>query len=210
MECYEIMQEDNLRQYAYFKFAIKWNPSAIAKQQNPNGYIVQKVICTNSSSVGGIETQPYYEAWKISGGECIGLAYNEPDDIFEWGSLNLICYQIANSFGKTGNVVYQTQVYWIDECDPLYEKVDLWKKGSVYAAGDLKSCYVVDCPSFNSKQPVLVRPDFVHRVDFTDSKIIKKALFELVKELSLPIEKVKPFVQDILEGSDYEFLLAEF
>lgn len=209
MKYYKILCDDNQRKYAYFKFGIKWNVSMITNKLFANGYIVQKVICVNSSDVDGIETQPYYEAWKISNGECIESTDKDPDDIFEWGSLNFVCYQIANSLGKSGSVVYRTQVYWIEENDPLYAKVDEWKKGAVVAAGELKSCYVVNCPYLNSTQPVFTRPDFIHRVDFTDPKIIKKGLLNFGEELSLPTENFKLLVQDILEGTDYEFLLAE-
>jgi hypothetical protein len=205
---WDVLYNDNQRKYAYFNFSIKWKVSDITKSISSNGYIVQKVTCTNSSSISGIELEPYYEAWKVINGKCIKATACEPDDVFEWGSLSFIQLQIGNSLGKSGEIIYKTQVYWIDERDSLYKTVDLWKEGTVYAAGNLKSCYVVDCCAFDSKRPVFVRPDFIHYVDFTDSEIIKKALIELRDEIP-STENFKSLVKGILEGTNYEFLLTE-
>ena len=209
MKYYDILFEDNQRKYAYYRFDIRWKVSEIASSSSANGYILQKVMCFNDSKIGGIETRPYYEAWLVENGRCVPALWCEYDDSFEWGCKGMIASQIKNSFGKFGSVIYRTQVYWIDRDNDklLFEKIDLWEEGGVYAAGNLKSCYVTECSFLDSIQPVFKRPDFVHQIDFVDENTIEKALHDLKQEFKLDSKKFESLVYDILEGTSYEFLI---
>ena len=130
----------NYRKRNKYQLDILWNPENIGGN-NCNGYIVQKVDVKCNIPGIGVEKQPYYEAWKVTDGNTGNTDY---DDHFT-------CSDIENE----GVIVYNTEIYWIDIADRLFEDVSKWEPGGVTMANELPSTY--HFPGIENRQPVFGR-----------------------------------------------------
>lgn len=206
---YRVLCCDNQRKYAYFRLGIKWNVSVIANEACANGYIVQQLSFANDTKIRGIPDESYYEAWKVVNGECVDAKDDRWDDLFSWGCSGFLSESIKNSIGKSGAVVYKAQVYWVKEGTPLYSIVDKWEKNWLSAAGNLNSCFTEKCQTVNFGEPVFVRPDFIHQVEFTDPQVIKTTIVDWKKNVALSPEEIDAIVEEMLIGTEYESLIEE-
>jgi hypothetical protein len=127
------------KRYEY-RFTIFWNTETIGGQ-DCNGYIVQKVEANSGITGVVVEELPYFEAWKVCGGDTGNQDY---DDSFD-------CWYVENE----GVVTYRSEVYWISSDDELYADVDKWEKGKVRMANQLPSSYKF--PGIMNRSPLFGR-----------------------------------------------------
>lgn len=121
-----------------YSHRIFWIVEAIAMKSDAKGYIVQWVDAHTNCPQIRMEGRPYYEAWRVVNGSTGNSDY---DDEF-W----------ARYLDMPGKAIYRTKIYWIDENDVLFSKVNVWKKGKVGMANELPSEY--DFPEIEGRIPV--------------------------------------------------------
>jgi len=188
MEYFSVIgNEDNNRPYAYYKYAIKWNVDAFTKDGVNNGYIVQKVKVTNTTGIQlnkeNEQIQEYYEAWRVENGKCVfpdSTLKVDYDDSFMSYSENLILDAIRDSLWREGMIEYESQFYWININNKLYNVIDNWDYGASMAK-DLKSVYTKNCQELDNLIPIQVRPKFTHKVSFKNVDIIQNEIENLYK-----------------------------
>lgn len=179
----EIVKLDNSKSYAYYNYQINWIVENIINDNCFDGYIVQKVKIENSTNIKEIRNVEYLEAWKVSNGKYIEHSDKKADDSFMFLDECFESECLELSIGKSGNIIYNAEVYWISVKNSLYKKIDLWEKGLIPEAGrDLKSIYFIDFPQLHRIEPVIIRPTFKHTVSFADSNIVQKGIEECFKK----------------------------
>lgn len=210
---YKTIKIKNDFPFAYYLWQIKWIPEKIINDECINGYIVQKVKIIDEANVTGFDNTEYYEAWKVSNGECENEDGEPFDDEFKWVNFNgELRFCIRNSIGKTGKIIYQAKLYWISQKNVLYKEVDSWKKETVMTAGSsLKSIFAKDCLNIDFGIPIDER-NFIHEVNFKDEKIIKnsiKEVFSILTEDKTLTEDIKLFIISSIKEELSELLECE-
>lgn len=209
---YKTIDDKNYFPFAYYLWQIKWISEKIINDGCINGYIVQKVKIINEANVIGLDNIEYYEAWKVSNGECENKDGKPFDDEFKWVNFNgELRFCIRNSIGKKGKITYQAKLYWISQKNTLYKEVESWKEGTVVQAGSLKSILVEDCLNIDFGIPIDER-NFIHEVNFKDEKIIKnsiKVLFSTLTEDKTLTEDIKLFIISSIKEELSELLECE-
>ncbi len=193
--------KENNQPYAYYFWGIHWIPNNIINDGEKNGYIVQKVNFLNTT---GIEINQdnkddfeYYEAWKVENEKVVNMGQAKFDDEFSYGNKYIIGECIRNSLGKIGIIKYSSQVYWIGEKNKIYNIIDKWEENKVKMSNGLKSEYVNECHELEKCKPLFSREDFIHKVNFCNREIIKKAIQETFKVRIM--NKDKNFPEDLYE-----------
>ena len=162
--------------YAAFHYGINWIVSGIARCEKTDGFIVQKINIEAPDYLRSYPIKEYYEAWEVREGRIVYPSDIESsekeDDSFETDKCTAF-----ESVNKTGKVVFKSKVYWINNCDSLYEHVNAWEFHAVTQAGaDIRSSE--RCPELDTREPTCIRKDFVHTFNFTDINIIKNVALE--------------------------------
>ena len=174
---------DNNRKYAVYWYKVNWIPENIINTNDIDGYIVQKVIFRNNTNINITKDNKkrvdYYEAWKVVNKNVIRDNIDDCDDMISCGSEYDIYDFLSESYGESGTIEYYAEVFWIGKSDPLFSKIDNWKKGTVSLANGLKSVLCSDCKELNNYQPIFIRAPFIHEVNFKDKRIIEDAILEL-------------------------------
>ena len=134
---FEVIECDNDRAYAYWRYAIKWNVNRIIKEANEtnNGYIVQKVSIKNEAHIEGVRTITYFEAWRVHDGVVeYQDEYAENQDEYKYDDLFGVKHKLKyydeieecldNCIGRCCEVCYHSEVYWVDRSNPIYCSID--------------------------------------------------------------------------------------
>lgn len=115
----------------YFDRKFKWNVSQIAKQENANGYIVQKIIRHTKASENFLPLKnntkvfchTYFEAWKVENGIIVYPAEQqyEFDDRWTYNSsistFDAMLEDCADKYLTSGCITMTGEVYWLDAAD---------------------------------------------------------------------------------------------
>ena len=187
MKYFEINPDRNNytdKKYIDFKFEIKWRPEDIAGYPKANGYIVQSINMDLSEKLVGYPVKHYFEAWKVCDGIVIYENGREPnssaDDTYSYRDTKYMPDIIMESIGKSGRIIYHSEVYWIDANDYKYNEIDNWSYGEVEQAGGfIKSSLYFETMNLAAK---FRRDDFVFDYDFTNDKTIRSSLIEIGKK----------------------------
>lgn len=203
---YTVVNCDNDSPFAYYLLEINWNIEEIAGYSNASGYIVQKVKISNTLGLKGLDNE-YFEAWPVENGKLKLDRSDLADDTFEWLSPS---DALSESVGKRGRITYNTQVFWVDRSDPLYNVPNSWEEGTVCEAGNLKSILAKDCKEFERIAPAFER-EFIHVVDFDNWSVIKESIvFGYTQYADKKVLLLRDYANQVLSGTKYECYLPEF
>lgn len=206
---FEIINEDNDKDYCYYLLEINWIPENIITDFCDTGFIIQKVNLINDTSIKEIKNITYYEAWEVKNKKIIKSNESISDDSFKYLDFDNIDEIIKDSLGKIGAITYETEVYWISKNNILYPSIAKWKYGDVVEAGTLKSILASKYHLLDDEIPVFKRK-FTHNVIFQDYNKVKECILDLysdmIKEKDQNLNKK---LHKILKNTDYAYIIDE-
>lgn len=212
---YSVVIDMTSSKSAFYMYGINWVPDRIVDEGDKDGYIVQKVKFKNNSNLeitkNNIKDVEYLEAWKVQNKKVIRNINDDCDDLFSCGSQYDMISWIIKSLGENGYVEYITEVYWIDIKNPLYRFVDSWEESSNSnrLANGLKSILYSDCKSIWNVKPKFVRDKFIHKINFSEEKIIKEEILKFCNNWPNKKDFEKSILDELPNESKYRKMIVE-